>query len=107
MKPYGMREPGNCWKAATILDLTGHPFAWVQTDSNAGEVQTPAFRGAEPCREGPKLVLDDGTIPIESHAILPHFAEGTAWPPASGLFRTRVHQWLFFEHSLHPLAAAG
>lgn len=35
MKLYGMRESGNCWKAATILALTGHTFEWVHTDANA------------------------------------------------------------------------
>ena len=43
MKLYGMKESGNCWKAATILALTGHAFEWVQTDGNAGDTQTPAF----------------------------------------------------------------
>ena len=91
MRLYGMRESGNCWKAATILEVTGHDFVWVHTDSNAGAAQTPAFRALNPVGKVPTLVLEDGTILIESNAILLHFAEGTAWLPSPGLARTRVH----------------
>jgi glutathione S-transferase len=101
MKLYGMQESGNCWKAATILTLTGHDFEWVRTDGNAGETRTPEFLTLNPIGKVPAVELDDATILIESNAILLHFAEGTEWLPAPGLDRTRVHEWLFFEQYSH------
>ncbi len=49
----------------------------------------------------PVVELEDGTVLSESNAILTHFAESTAWLPASGLVRTRVMEWLFFEQYSH------
>ena len=96
-----MRESGNCWKAATILALTDHAFEWVHTDANAGSTQTAAFLAVNPIGKVPALMLDDGTVLAESNAILLHFAENTAWLPAPGLERSRVHEWLFSEQYSH------
>lgn len=101
MQLYGTRTSGNCWKAAQILELTGHQFDWVETDSNAGATQTPGFLALSAIGKVPLVVLDDGTILVESNAILLHFAEGTEWLPGPGLARTRVHEWLFFEQYSH------
>src|SRR3954451_2007322 len=101
MKLYGMRESGNCWKAATILALNGRDFEWVRTDGNAGDTRTPEFLALNPIGKVPAVVLDDGTVLVESNAILLHFGEGTKWLPAPGLDRTRVHEWLFFEQYSH------
>ena len=94
MKLYGMKESGNCWKAATILTLTGKPFEWVHTDANAAGTQTSAFLSINPIGKVPALQM-------ESNSILLHFAEGTDWLPSPGLERTRVHEWLFFEQYSH------
>jgi glutathione S-transferase len=101
LKLYGMRESGNCWKAAQILALTGHAFDWVHTDGNAGDTRTSDFLDLNPIGKLPALVLEDGTILVESNAILLHFGEGTQWLPSPGLQRTRVHEWLFFEQYSH------
>ena len=101
MQLYAMRMSGNCWKAAQILRLTGHRFEWVETDSNAGATRTSAFLAINPIGKVPALVLDDGTVLVESNAILLHFAEGTSWLPPPGMTRTRVHEWLFFEQYSH------
>ncbi len=101
MKLYGMRQSGNCWKAATILAVTGHAFEWVHTDANGGGTQTPGFLALNPIGKVPALVLDDGAVLVESNAMLLHFGEGTDWLPAPGLPRTRVHEWLFFEQYSH------
>lgn len=98
---YGMRMSGNCWKAATILDLTGQPYEWQDTDSNAGATRTAAFLALNPAGQVPALVLDGGEVLTESNAILLHFADGTPWLPAPGLPRTRVLEWLFFEQYSH------
>ena len=101
MKLYGMTMSGNCWKAAQILALTGHTFEWIETNSNTGETRTPGFLGLNPNGQVPAVILDDGTVLIESNAILLHFAEATPWLPPPGLQRTRVHEWLFFEQYSH------
>jgi len=101
MKLYGMKESGNCWKAATVLALTGHAFEWMHTDGNAGSTQTPEFLALNPIGKVPALVLDDGIVLAESNAILLHFGEGKKWLPSPGLERTRVHEWLFFEQYSH------
>ena len=62
MKLNGMRESGNCWKAATILALTGHAFGWVHTDANAGGTQIAAFLAVSPTGKVPAVVLDDCTV---------------------------------------------
>ena len=101
MRLYGMRMSGNCWKAAQILQLTGRKFEWVETDSNSGATRDPAFLAINPIGKVPALVADDGTVLVESNAILLHFAEGTPWLPPPGMARTRVHEWLFFEQYSH------
>jgi len=101
MKIYGMRMSGNCWKPAQLLSLLNIPYAWVDTDGNAGATRTPAFLAKNPNGKVPNVELDDGTILTESNAILLHFAENTPWLPAPGLTRTRIHEWLFFEQYSH------
>lgn len=101
MKVYGMAVSGNCWKVAQILRLTGQEFAWIEADSNAGSTRTPEFLAINPIGKIPAVVLDDGTVLVESGAILLHFAEGTPWLPPPGLDRTRVYEWLFFEQYSH------
>jgi len=101
MQLYGMVMSGNCWKAAVILQLTGHAYDWHETDGNSGATRSPAFLAINPAGKVPALVLDDGAVLTESNAILLHFAEGTPWPPPPGMTRTRVHEWLFFEQYSH------
>ncbi len=101
MKLYGMTVSGNCWKASQILRLTGHDFEWIETDTQRGDTQTPAYLALNPQGEVPIVVLDDGTVLTQSNAILCHFAEGTSWLPPAGLARTQVLQWLFWEQYSH------
>jgi glutathione S-transferase len=70
MRLYGMSMSGNCWKATQILRLTGHEFEWVETDGNSGATRTPEFLAINPIGKVPALVLDDGTVLVESNAIL-------------------------------------
>ncbi len=98
---YGSTPSGNCWKVRQILELTGRPYRWLETDSNAGATRTPEFLSMNPNGKVPIVELDDGARITESNAILSHFAEGTAWLPAPGLPRTRVFEWLFFEQYSH------
>lgn len=101
LRVYGYSPSGNCWKVTQILKLTGRPYGWVETDSNAGGTRTDAFLAMNPNGKVPAVMLEDGSVLTESNAILAHFAEGTAWLPAPGLARTRVFEWLFFEQYSH------
>ena len=101
IKVYGMAVSGNCWKAGTILRLTGKKFEWIETDGNSGATRRPDFLALNPNGKVPVVVLDDGAVITESNAILAHFAEGTPWLPPPGLPRTRVLEWLFFEQYSH------
>jgi glutathione S-transferase len=98
---YGYSPSGNCWKVRTILELTGRPFRWVETDSNKGLTRTPEFLARNPNGKVPTIVLDGGEVITESNAILCHFAEGGKLLPPPGLARTRVLEWLFFEQYSH------
>mgnify|MGYP001359787418 CR=1 FL=1 len=98
---YGYSPSGNCWKVRQILELTGRPYDWIETDSNAGQTRTAEYLTKNPNGKVPIAVLDDGSIITESNAILAHFAEGTPFLPAPGLARTRVFEWLFFEQYSH------
>ena len=98
---YGSTPSGNCWKVRQILELTGRPYRWVETDSNAGATRTPKLLRMNPNGKVPLVELDDGALVTESNAILAHFAEGTPWLPVPGLQRTRVFEWLFFEQYSH------
>jgi glutathione S-transferase len=96
-----MAVSGNCWKARQILELTGQHVDWIETDGNSGATRTPEFLRLNPNGKVPVVVLDEGTVLVESNAILAHVAEGTAWMPPPGLARTRVLEWLFFEQYSH------
>ncbi len=98
---YGMAMSGNCWKASQILRLTGHAFHWVETDTNRGDTQKPAFLAMNPQGEVPVVVLEDGSVLTQSNAILAHFAEGTPWMPPAGILRTRALAWMFWEQYSH------
>jgi glutathione S-transferase len=98
---YGMAVSGNCWKVAQILRLTGHEYRSVEVDANRGETRTPEYLRRNPVGKVPAVELEDGTVLIESGAMLAHFAEGTPWLPPPGLARTRVFEWLFFEQYSH------
>jgi glutathione S-transferase len=98
---YGMSVSGNCWEVSQILRFTGREFRWVEVDANRGEARLPEFLKRNPVGKVPVVELSDGTVLIESGAILAHFAEGTSWLPPPGLARTRAFEWLFFEQYCH------
>ena len=63
---------------------------------------------ATPFGKAPVLEPGDGTVLVESNAILPRVAEGSPWLPPPGLPPTRVLECLFFEqHSHEPFIAVA
>ena len=105
---HGFAVSGNCWKAATILRLTGHAFRWVEVDSNAGGTRTPEFLAKNPSGQVPLLEVAEGRYLAESNAILWYVAIGTSLAPESRIERAEALQWMFFEqHALEPNLGAA
>jgi len=98
---YGLRSSGNCYKLQLLLELTGTPYRWVDTDSSRGATRTPEFLALNPNGKVPLLVLEDGRRLAESNAILCYLAEGSAYLPADPWDRARTLQWMFFEQYSH------
>jgi glutathione S-transferase len=99
MKLYDHPASGNCMKARILLRQLELPYESVIVDLFRRETRTPEHLARNPDGRVPVLETDDGALIPESGAILLHLAEGTAFLPAPGLDRTRVHQWLFFEQN--------
>jgi glutathione S-transferase len=98
---YGLRSSGNCYKLQLLLELTGTPYRWVDTDSANGATRTPEFLALNPNGKVPLLVLEDGRRLAESNAILCFLAEGTPYLPADPWERACTLQWMFFEQYSH------
>lgn len=98
---YGLRSSGNCYKLQLLLELTGTPYRWVDTDSANGATRTPEFLALNPNGKVPLLVLEDGRRLAESNAILCYLAEGTPYLPTDPWERARTLQWMFFEQYSH------
>lgn len=98
---HGDHRSGNCYKVALILQMTGRPYQWVETDVIGGETRTERFLSINPNGKVPLLQWPDGSWLAESNAMLIHLAEGTPYIPDDGFQRARVSQWLFFEQYSH------
>jgi len=98
---YGLRSSGNCYKLQLLLELTGTPYRWVDTDSANGATRTPEFLALNPNGKVPLLVLEDGRRLAESNAILCYLAEGTPYLPTDPWERACTLQWMFFEQYSH------
>ena len=96
---YDHPASGNCMKARILLRQLELPYERVTVDLFKGETRTPEHFGRNPDGRIPVLELDSGETIAESDAILLHLGEGSAYLPAHGLARTRVHEWMFFEQN--------
>ena len=99
MKLYDHPASGNCMKPRILLRQLELPYETVIVDLFRRETRTPEHLARNPDGKVPVLETDDGELIPESAAILLHLAEGTAFLPAGGIERTRVHQWMFFEQN--------
>ena len=102
MKPkrlYVFPFSGNGYKVRLALAQLDLPVAYTILDLLKGETRTPEFLALNPMGQIPALVLDDGTVLVESNAILFWLTEGTPLMPADRLGKTRVLQWMNFEQS--------
>ena len=98
---YGMAMSGNCYKLRLLLEQLGRPYRWIEVDSARGETRTPEFLARNPNGKVPLIELDDGSVLVESNAILCWLADGTAYVPEDAWQKAQALSWMFFEQYSH------
>lgn len=98
---HAMQRSANCYKVRLALAHLGMPFVLKDVDILRGDTRTPEFLAMNPRGRVPVLQLDDGTILIESNAILMYLGEDTRFVPEDKVERARMMAWLFFEQNSH------
>ena len=98
---HGYFRSSAAWRTRIAFNLKGVTPQSVIHNLRDGAQNEPAYAAINPQKLIPALELDDGTVLVESNAILAHVAEGSPWLPPPGLPRTRVMEWLFFEQYSH------
>ena len=101
LRIYGDSQSGNCYKIKLLLNILSIEHEWIHVDILAGETHTDAFKKMNPNRRIPVLVLANGSILLESNAILNFLAEGSEYLPKDRYLRAQVLQWQFFEQYSH------
>jgi glutathione S-transferase len=98
---HGYSLSGNCHKPRLLLEQLGQDYRWVEVDSSRGETRTPQYLAKNPNGKVPMLELDDGSVLVESNAILCYLADGTPFLPGDRLQKARALAWMFFEQYSH------
>ncbi|MGL4286724.1 MAG: glutathione S-transferase family protein [Phreatobacter sp.] len=98
---HAMQRSANCYKVRLALAHLGRDFVLKDVDIRRGDTRTPEFLALNPRGRVPVLQLDDGTVLIESNAILLYLGEGTRFVPEDKIARARMMQWMFFEQNSH------
>ncbi len=98
---HGMSTSGNCHKLRLLLEQLGREYNWIEVDSANGATRTPGYLAKNPNGKVPMLELDDGSILVESNAILFYLADGTPYLPDDGWQRAQALSWMFFEQYSH------
>jgi len=93
-----------------LLEELAVPYELVRLDMKAKEHKSPAYLAVHPHGVVPALD-DDGTIILESGAILAHLADkliekGFA-PPFGSAERAKYYQWLFYASATMEPAITG
>ncbi len=97
MRLYDYPASANCLKVRLLLALLGRDHERVEVDIFAGDTLTDDYAALNPARETPVLRLADGSVLLQSNAILWFLAEDTRYLPSTPVERAHVAQWLFFE----------
>ena len=98
---HGMSTSGNCHKVRLLLEQLGRPYTWIEVDSAHGGTRTPEDLAKNPNGKVPMLERADGSVLVESNAILCWLAEDSAYLPADAWQRAQALSWLFFEQYSH------
>jgi len=98
---HGMSTSGNCHKVRLLLEQLGWPYTWIEVDSAHGGTRTPEYLAKNPNGKVPMLERVDGSVLVESNAILSWLAEGSTYLPADAWQRAQALSWLFFEQYSH------
>ena len=78
---YGMRESGNCYKVALVLEQLGQAYRWCETDIMQGASRSAEFLARNLNGRVPVLEIAPGDWLAESNAILCYLAEQTPLLP--------------------------
>lgn len=103
---YGFSPSGNCHKVKLLLEQLGHDYRWIETNSAIGETRTPDYLAKNPNGKVPMLEREDGSVLVESNAILCWLADGTPFLPADPWQKAQALSWMFFEQYSHEPAIA-
>ena len=98
---HGMSTSGNCHKVRLLLEQLGRACMWIEVDSAHGGTRTPEYLAKNPNGKVPMLERVDGSVLVESNAILSWLAEGSTYLPADAWQRAQALSWLFFEQYSH------
>ncbi len=98
---HAMQRSANCYKVRLLLAHLSMPFVLKDVDILRGDTRTPQFLAMNPRGRVPVLQLGNGTVLIESNAILMYLGEGTRFVPTDKVERAVMMQWLFFEQNSH------
>lgn len=98
---HGFTPSGNCHKVRLLLEQLGRPYTWIEVDSAHGGTRTPEYLAKNPNGKVPMLERADGSVLVESNAILSWLAEDSTYLPADAWQRAQALSWLFFEQYSH------
>lgn len=101
MKLYGNRFSNASRRVHMLCEECQLPYTYISIDLLRGEQQEPQFLTINPNGKVP-VIDDDGFVVWESHAIMRYLCEKhglDAWYPSSLKDRTRVDQWLDWNHT--------
>lgn len=88
----------NGMKISILLEELGLPYRVHAVDITRGEQDQPAFRAVSPSGKIPAVVLDDGSMLMESGAIMIHLAERSGrLLPQEPAARRNVLEWLLWQ----------
>jgi maleylacetoacetate isomerase len=113
MKLYGYWRSGAAYRVRIGLNLKGVVYEHVGVNllKNGGEQNAPAYRALNPQGRVPSLMLDDGTILIQSPAILEWLEETYPDPqllPKDPVLRAKIRGIAaLIGCDIHPLNNLG
>jgi glutathione S-transferase len=98
-KLYDYVASANCLKVRLLLAQLGTDYERVPIDIFDGDTLTDEYGELNPFRSTPVLQLSDGTVLIESNAILWYLAADSAFRPDDPVEQSQVIRWLIYEQA--------